>query len=320
MFSGLRSRWTMCCACAAASELAIWPAHAAARRTTGQRAELGEPRVERLALEELHHDERAAVGVVAEVEDLHDPGIADRRHRARLVEEPVDDVGPRATATASSTLIAARRPSSVCCAEVHRAHPALAELADDLVVPDDSAYHGLPAHPCPPCMLQDGARMATPLAPSPQQDRHRARRLSFANRRPAANARRGAAVADPNPRRPFTCRSCRSPDIDRQAEHFVPGRIVTVVPPLASPFEPITSTIPGRTVPIRNSPLRIGVAFGGDPSVRTMTCAPGTRCPVASRTVPPTSAPRARSSRTSRTDVPPGECEASTSSSRASGR
>ena len=39
---------------------------------TRQRAEPIEARVERLALEELHHDVRAAVGVVAEVEDLDD--------------------------------------------------------------------------------------------------------------------------------------------------------------------------------------------------------------------------------------------------------
>jgi hypothetical protein len=47
--------------------------------------ELREPLVQRLPLEELHHEERATAGLIAEVEDLHDPGsLIDVTARASL--------------------------------------------------------------------------------------------------------------------------------------------------------------------------------------------------------------------------------------------
>ena len=73
-------------ACAAPSALATWRMIRSASRDR-ERADACEPLIERLALEQLHHDVRAAVGVVAEVEDLDDARIRDRGRRARLVEE-----------------------------------------------------------------------------------------------------------------------------------------------------------------------------------------------------------------------------------------
>src|SRR5262249_1118392 len=103
-----------------------------------QLAEPGQPPIERLALEVLHHDEGAAVGVVAEVEDLHDPGIPDPRHRARFVEEPVDDAAAR-TQLGQEHLDRRAPAEQLVLPQVHRTHPALAQLAKDLVVPYDDA-------------------------------------------------------------------------------------------------------------------------------------------------------------------------------------
>jgi len=116
MFSGLRSRWMMRWLCAAASE----------------------PAIERLALEVLHHDVRATVGVIAEVEHLDDPGVADRRHRAGLVEEPVDDVRARAQ-RGQQDLDRGAPPEQRVLPEVDHPHAALAQLLDDLVATYDCA-------------------------------------------------------------------------------------------------------------------------------------------------------------------------------------
>jgi len=59
-----------------------------------QCAEPGQPAIERLSIEIFHHDERTTIAVVTEIKDLHETRIVDRGHRARLVEEPVDDVRP----------------------------------------------------------------------------------------------------------------------------------------------------------------------------------------------------------------------------------
>ena len=53
------------------------------------RAFAGHHRLERLALEELHHHVLAAVGEVAEADDLDDPPVLDRRERLGLFEEAV---------------------------------------------------------------------------------------------------------------------------------------------------------------------------------------------------------------------------------------
>ena len=91
--SGLRSRWTMPRRVGGGQRL---------RELRDHRQREGESRVEprdasdvgreRLALEVLHHDERLLVDDVA-VEHLDDPGMADRRRRARLAEETLEDGG-----------------------------------------------------------------------------------------------------------------------------------------------------------------------------------------------------------------------------------
>jgi hypothetical protein len=106
-------------------------------------AGLAQPAVHRVALEQLHHDERAAVAVIAEVEDLHDPRIADRGDRAGLVEEPVHDLGPRAVHR-QQHLDRGAPPEQRVLPEVHHAHPALPDLLDDLVAPYDLADHAVP--------------------------------------------------------------------------------------------------------------------------------------------------------------------------------
>ena len=70
--------------------------------------------IERLARQQLHHEIGAAVGVVAEVEDLHDPRIRDRRRRACLVEEAGDDLGPRREAPDGASLRSPRADPTWC--------------------------------------------------------------------------------------------------------------------------------------------------------------------------------------------------------------
>ncbi len=67
--------------------------HDAQRLAGSQTPEPAQTLVERLALEQLHHDVGAAVLGVAEIEDLHDPRIGHRGRGARLVEEPPHGVG-----------------------------------------------------------------------------------------------------------------------------------------------------------------------------------------------------------------------------------
>ena len=74
-------------ACAASSAFAI------ARRigsasASGSVADAIDQRVERLAVEELHHVVLAAVGELAEREDVDDVAVADLVDRARLGDEP----------------------------------------------------------------------------------------------------------------------------------------------------------------------------------------------------------------------------------------
>jgi len=52
-----------------------------------------QPARKTLALEELHCDVRATVGVEPEVVDLHDAGVAHRSGRPRFIEEPRDLFG-----------------------------------------------------------------------------------------------------------------------------------------------------------------------------------------------------------------------------------
>jgi hypothetical protein len=131
MFSGLRSRWTMPRPWAACSDAATWRRIRSASSGASRPKRL-RPRVEGLALEELHDDVGAAVGVVAEVEDLHDAGIGDRGRGAGLVEEPLDDVLVGRQRRLQHLDRGAASEQRVL-GQVDRAHAALPELLDDAV-------------------------------------------------------------------------------------------------------------------------------------------------------------------------------------------
>ena len=77
-----------------------------------------------------------AVGVRAEVVDLDDAGMIDRRRRARLVEEPLHD--RRVARQLRQQHLERRRPPELdVLGAIHHAHAALPELGDDPVVTDD---------------------------------------------------------------------------------------------------------------------------------------------------------------------------------------
>ena len=87
---------------------------------------------ERLALEELHHDERAAVVGVAEVGDVDDVLVADRRRELRLLLEARDDrfaLRVLLEQHLDRDALADQRVRRL----VDRAHAALADLARDEV-------------------------------------------------------------------------------------------------------------------------------------------------------------------------------------------
>ena len=131
MFSGLMSRWTMPLACAARERrcgLRGDPQDALLGQLGLAREALGE----RLALEELHHDERAAVVGVAEVGDVDDVLVADRRRELRLLLEARDDrfaLRVLLEQDLDRDALADQRVRRL----VDRAHAALADLARDEV-------------------------------------------------------------------------------------------------------------------------------------------------------------------------------------------
>ena len=93
---------------------------------------------ERLALEELHDDVRVAVGRAIDVDDLHDVGAADLRGDARLLQEALDEA--RATRELGvEHLDGDPRPEHRVLRLVDRAHPAVAEDADEPVLAVDDA-------------------------------------------------------------------------------------------------------------------------------------------------------------------------------------
>ena len=95
--------------------------------------------VERLAVEHLHDEVGAAVGVGAEVEDLHDAGVGDRGRGARLVEEAGDDVGAARVLRVEHL---DRDPAwqQQVRAEPHFAHAAGTDPIDQPVRPDLLAF------------------------------------------------------------------------------------------------------------------------------------------------------------------------------------
>ena len=89
MFSGLRSRCTIPFACAAPSAPAIWLTIVIARSRSRRRSR-DSTRVQRLAVQQLHHEEDRAVVRLAEVGDVDDVRVVDQARRARLAQEALD--------------------------------------------------------------------------------------------------------------------------------------------------------------------------------------------------------------------------------------
>ena len=93
-----------------------------------------------LALEELHHDERAAVGLVAEVEHLDDAGVLDRGRGLGLVEEPVHDAAILGVLRVQDLHGGGATDERVLGA-IDRAHAAAPDDADDPVAPEQRPDH-----------------------------------------------------------------------------------------------------------------------------------------------------------------------------------
>jgi hypothetical protein len=89
-----------------------------------------QPRPQRLPVEELHHDVRAAVDVAAEVVDLDDPRALDRAGGARLVEESREHLLIRGQLRLQYFDGGAPAERGVL-GEIDSAHPAAAQLLDD---------------------------------------------------------------------------------------------------------------------------------------------------------------------------------------------
>ena len=137
--SGLRSRWTIFVAVRGRQRVGDLSGqeHRAADRDAPVVAELA---AQALADQVLHHDVRVAVGQDAAVEDVDDPGVTDQRRRARLVEEPRDDLLVRGE-LGQQDLDRRLARDVLVLAQVDRAHAPLTELGNDPVAPD-----GLPNH------------------------------------------------------------------------------------------------------------------------------------------------------------------------------
>ena len=130
-FSGLTSRWTMPLPWAAPSALATWRAMRRQRSTASGRVahhHLGQ----RLALQELHHDEGPPVGRGAEVGDVDDVLVADGAGQPRLLQQARDQLG-LVVELLEQHLDRHRPPEHRVPRLVHRPHAALADAADDLV-------------------------------------------------------------------------------------------------------------------------------------------------------------------------------------------
>jgi hypothetical protein len=91
-----------------------------------------EHRRDALALEELHHDVRGAIGELAEVGDVHDVRVADARSRTRFLEETLQDLLVARHVGAQHLHRDLLRDDLVARA-VDDAHPAFADHLFDLV-------------------------------------------------------------------------------------------------------------------------------------------------------------------------------------------
>jgi len=113
----------------------------------GDRLRLREPAAallqalgQRLAFQVLHHQVEAARGRLADVEDLHHAGVVDGVDRARLVDEAAHHVlalgvlGQKELDRDTAVDAGLER-------FVDRAHPALADQPQYLIVPELAANH-----------------------------------------------------------------------------------------------------------------------------------------------------------------------------------
>ena len=105
------------------------------RLRSGQLTEARDAIREALALEQLHDDVRGAIDVVAEVEDLHDAGIADRRRRLRFAEEPLHDLRLRRQQR-QQRLDGCTAAEQDVLADVDGPHASRADLLDQPVLTD----------------------------------------------------------------------------------------------------------------------------------------------------------------------------------------
>ena len=128
---------------------------------------------ERLALEELHHDERAAVVGVAEVGDVDDVLVADRRRELRLLLEARDDrfaLRVLLEQDLDRDALADQRVRRL----VDRAHAALADLARDEVATRERRADELGL------LVRERRSSVARRRPMPRSRRSRARCESFA--------------------------------------------------------------------------------------------------------------------------------------------
>jgi hypothetical protein len=102
-----------------------------------------EPRGEGLALEELHHKVRAAIGSGADVEDLHDAWVADGGRGLGFGEESLHDVG-MARQFGMQHLHGDALPERLVAADVDDAHGARAELLHDPIIAEQHPLHANP--------------------------------------------------------------------------------------------------------------------------------------------------------------------------------
>jgi hypothetical protein len=111
------------------------------RRAQRQLPDAPEPRREALALEVLHDDVGRAVRQRPVVVRLDDVRVPDGVRRARLLKEAAHDLGVGRVLRVQH-LDGRLAPEARMLREIHDAHPALAELRRDSVVPDGRAEQG----------------------------------------------------------------------------------------------------------------------------------------------------------------------------------
>ena len=144
---GLRSRWITPRACAYAT------VRQTSRKTVEQRAAvaslgpaLGQAGGQRLALHELHREERAARRYAAsELVDGHDAGMLELPADLRFFDEALHEIGALREVLVEQHLERHVAAEVVVAAAVHDADAATSELADDLVARSEASSSALRA-------------------------------------------------------------------------------------------------------------------------------------------------------------------------------